>query len=229
MTITLVLLAVFGVLLGPMLVRGVRAQRVRKQVLLTGEDAVATLVGTWDTGVRINDNPQVGMRLEVQPPGGPRFHAELSQVVSIVHLPMFQPGARLWVKFDPATREVALLSATAPGAADGAVGISLIGEGDAERVLMRLQDERAELLRTGTAAPATVVRYTPIAIYVNGDNPVVNLTLEVHPPGGEPFMAEAFGNPVAEASIPKFQPGETVTVRFDARSPGKVALERSGA
>jgi hypothetical protein len=227
--ITLALVAVFGVFLGPMLVRGVRARRVRKQVLLTGEDAVATLVGTWDTGVRLNDDPQVGMRIEVHPPGGPPFHAEVSHFVSIVHLPVFQPGARLWVKFDPPTREVALVSVAGPGAADGSAAISLIDGEDAERVLMRLQHEREELRRTGTSAPAKVVRYAPIGIYVNGDNPTVNLTLEVHPPGGEPFMAEAFGNPVAETSIPKFQPGEMVTVRYDSRSPGKVALERSGA
>lgn len=224
------ILAVFGVTAGPFLVRSARARRVRAKLLLTGVDAMATLIRTWDTHVRINDNPQVGMLVEVQPPGGDPFRAEVTQTISIVHLPMVQPGARLYVRCDPAVpREVALVSVIGTEAtADGPMAIPLVDRREAHRILEQRQAANLEILRTGVSAPAKVLEYAPTGILVNGENPMVNLTVEVQPPGSPSFTAQTFGQAVAEASIPRYQPGRTVTVRYDPGNLTRVVVERSG-
>ena len=124
--IPLVVLIIFGVvalfalIFIPVLLRIARNARMTKQVTQTGLDATASIVRIWETGVRINDNPQVGMLLQVQPPGGTPFQAEVTKTVSIVELPQIQPGAQLQVKYDPAdTSRVAIIAVIAGGGAAG--------------------------------------------------------------------------------------------------------------
>lgn len=67
-----------------------------------------------------------------------------------------------------------------------------------------------------------------MGINVNGNNPAVNLIVEVQPPGSASFTAQAHGNIIAETSVYKFQPGQMVTVRYNPEDLSEVALERSG-
>lgn len=69
-----------------------------------GVAAPARVMALHDTGRRHNYNPQVRLELEVEPEGAEPFRAELTLVVSAVHLPRMQPGARLAVKYDPQRR-----------------------------------------------------------------------------------------------------------------------------
>lgn len=228
--LTAAIVAVIGATAGPFLIRSARAWRVRAKLLLTGADAMATLIRTWDTGVRINDAPQVGMLVEVQPPGGAPFRAEVTGTIPIVHLSMVQPGARLHVRYDPAVPgEVALVSVIGTAATpDGPPAISLVNRREAERILEQRQAAHLEILRTGTPAPAKVLEYAPSGITVNGDNPAVSLFVEVQPPGSRSFTAYVFGIPIVEASIPRYQPGRMVRVRYDPGNLTRVAVERSG-
>lgn len=55
-----------------------------------------------DTGVMINNNPQAQITLEVTPDNGMApFQAVTRMVLSQLHIPQFQPGAKLRVKYDP--------------------------------------------------------------------------------------------------------------------------------
>ena len=72
-----------------------------RQLMQTGVPAQATIVRIWETGVQVNMSPQVGMLLEVQPPGQPPFQAETKTVISQLMIPQFQPGAIVPVKYDP--------------------------------------------------------------------------------------------------------------------------------
>ncbi len=94
------MLGLFALMFVPMLVRLARNSQMTREVMQTGTDATGTIVQVRDTGMRINDNPQVDLLLQVQPPGGVPFQAEVTKTVSIVQLPMFQPGAQLQVKYD---------------------------------------------------------------------------------------------------------------------------------
>ncbi len=66
-----------------------------------GVTARARVLKIWDTGVSINDNPQVGLLLEVTPPTGTPFQAEAKTVVSRLNTSLVQPGTAAEVKYDP--------------------------------------------------------------------------------------------------------------------------------
>ena len=201
--------------------------RVKQRVLQTGVAATATIVRVWDTGTRINDNPQVGMLLRVQPTTGAPFQAEVKETVSIVQMPMFQPGASLEVKYDPAQpTSVAIVSVISGSAASS--GSGLMNTQQAEQLLTRYQAENERILASGVSAPAKILQYMPMGVNVNGNNPAVNLIVEVQPAGGSSFTAQAHGNVIGEASVYKFQPGQMVTVRYNPEDLSEVALERSG-
>jgi hypothetical protein len=227
--IALGVVAFVALILAIIFVPMVRRWRVKQQVMQTGVEARATIVRTWDTGARINDDPVVGMMLQVQPSGGPSFQAEVNETVSIVQIALFQPGAQLQVKYDPADqRRVAIVSVITGSAAGAPGGSSMMNTQQAEQLLTRYQAENERLLTSGVSAPAKILQYMPMGVNVNGNNPAVNLIVEVQPAGVASFTAQAHGNVIAEASVYKFQPGQMVTVRYNPEDLTEVALERSG-
>ena len=222
-------LAIVALAIGPMLMRLMRHRRMTREVLRTGVGATATIVRTWDTGVRINDNPRVRMLLRVQPLAGAPFHSEATTTVSILQLPAFQPGGQLDVKYDPTDpTRIAIVAAIAGGVAAGGPTAGLMNAQQAEQMLMLYQAANEELLKTGTKAPARVLQYLPLGINVNGPNAAVNLIVEVQPSDGSPFTAQANGNVIAPTGVPKFQPGQMVTVRYNPNDLTKVAVQRPG-
>jgi hypothetical protein len=54
-----------------------------------------------DTGVTVNDNPQVRFSLTVTVPGRPPYPATLTQVVSRLVMGSFQPGSTVPVRVSP--------------------------------------------------------------------------------------------------------------------------------
>ncbi len=88
-----------------------------------GAPAVATVLELWDTGWTINENPRVGLRLEVRPPGDVPFEAKTTAVISRLMVGQIRPGAVLEVRYDPKDRRrVVVVSGTevapAPRAAE---------------------------------------------------------------------------------------------------------------
>lgn len=74
-----------------------------------GEQAPATILKIWDTGVKVNHNPQIGLLLEVTPQNREPYQVETQAVVSMLALPQVQPGSELSVYVDPQNpRRVAL-------------------------------------------------------------------------------------------------------------------------
>jgi hypothetical protein len=74
-----------------------RANEIRK----TGKPARARVLKIWDTGTTVNDNPIVGMRLEVHAEGVEPFEAETKALIGRLDIPQIQPGAEVNVKYDP--------------------------------------------------------------------------------------------------------------------------------
>jgi len=84
---------------------------VRRRVMKNGVPAEAELLEVWDTGTTINNNPMVGLRVEVHPKAGPAFIAQTEQLISRLRVFEFKPGAKLKVLYDPATKDIALADA----------------------------------------------------------------------------------------------------------------------
>jgi len=72
-----------------------------QKLLQEGLPAQATIIKIWDTGITLNDNPQVGMLLEVQPSSGEPFRVELKSIISRLALAQVQPGRVVPVRYDP--------------------------------------------------------------------------------------------------------------------------------
>jgi hypothetical protein len=75
--------------------------RRNRRLLRTGAPAQAKILKIWDTGVSVNDNPQVGMLLAVYPEDGMPYQAETRSIVSRLHIPLVQVGLSVEVRFDP--------------------------------------------------------------------------------------------------------------------------------
>jgi len=67
----------------------------------TGVSPPATILDVWDTNTTINKSPVIGMRLDVCPGSGPSLSAETTQMVSRLHVSLFQPGVQATVGYDP--------------------------------------------------------------------------------------------------------------------------------
>ena len=72
-----------------------------KRIRAHGIPATARVLDIWDTGISVNDNPVVGLFLEVHPADGASYTASTRGLVSRLHIPQIQPGAVLAVSIDP--------------------------------------------------------------------------------------------------------------------------------
>ena len=86
----------------------------KNNALKNGTSAEAKILAVTDTGTRINHNPLVNFSLEVHPSAQQAFIVNVSQTVSVIHLPSYQPGKMLNVKYIPGTNEVAITGLKLP-------------------------------------------------------------------------------------------------------------------
>jgi hypothetical protein len=67
-----------------------------------GEPARGTVLEVWDTGMTLNNDPVIGLRLTVARSGHPPYEAVIKKSpVSRVHIPQFQPGSSVPIRIDP--------------------------------------------------------------------------------------------------------------------------------
>ena len=94
--VMMLLLAAFFAF-GPILCGDSHEDRIRRD----GTVATARVTKIVPTGVYYNDQPRVRISLEVTPQGREPFDANVVLFMSPVHLPRYQPGAVIDVRFDP--------------------------------------------------------------------------------------------------------------------------------
>ena len=70
-----------------------------RRIKAHGVEAEATILAVSDTGVTMNKNPYVKLRLRVEPMGMATYETEAKAMVSRVMIP--RPGDGVRVKFDP--------------------------------------------------------------------------------------------------------------------------------
>ena len=84
------------------LIRYVRKSFFGNQdVLASGIMAQATVLKSWQTGAMVNYNPQIGLKLQIQPPQGQPYQVETKAVVPQLKLAMLQEGSLIPVRIDP--------------------------------------------------------------------------------------------------------------------------------
>jgi hypothetical protein len=77
-----------------------QAQEARR-LLQVGRKGLATVVAVRDTGVRVDENPQAELDLQVAVAGLEPYVVTHRQVISRIAIGSFWPGAKVPVRVDP--------------------------------------------------------------------------------------------------------------------------------
>lgn len=76
-------------------------KRKASRLLLYGKPATATIVSTAQTGLYINEQPQVRFTIEFEGSRGRMHQASFKQVVDLLKIPDIAPGKTLTILYDP--------------------------------------------------------------------------------------------------------------------------------
>ncbi|MCC6866172.1 MAG: hypothetical protein IT280_08440 [Ignavibacteria bacterium] len=221
------------VLFGPMFL----SRRLEKSGIATN----AKVVEMSDTGVTLNNQPQVKLLLEVTPPNGSAYMVETKQVISRLQTSMYMPGNMIPVLIDPNDKDKIVINYDGTG---GAAGQSYGGsqqysantvptgpwagmnQAEAEKKLVDIDAKNKEVFAYGRSCKAIVTKYTWLGIYVNGNNPAVEFEVQVLPADTPAFPAKVIGV-IQETAIPKYQVGEEIYVKYDPNNLSKITIEHS--
>ena len=121
----------------------------------------ARILEVRDTGVTINNNPQVKLILEVKSSLGQTYQTQCRVMVSRLNPWAYQPGMELPVKIDPQNEQNVVIDFTS-NSSNSAQGISNsfnAGNTDALKVsLEKLQEENNAILASGRDLPVGLPR-----------------------------------------------------------------------
>jgi hypothetical protein len=73
-----------------------------KDLQATGVAADAEVLSIWDTGITLNQDPVIGLKIRVRPGDQPPYEATIAKsLISRLDTGRFQPGSIIPVRFDP--------------------------------------------------------------------------------------------------------------------------------
>lgn len=73
-----------------------------KRLQEAGTPATARILKIWDTGITVNDDPVIGLEVEVSREDGSVYTATIPKsLISRLDVPQFQPGMSVGVRIDP--------------------------------------------------------------------------------------------------------------------------------
>jgi citrate lyase gamma subunit len=199
----------------------INANRLQK----TGLPGKAKILEVKDTGITINNNPQVKLLLEVKNNFGQRYTTQCKVLVSRINPGAYHAGMEVPVKIDPKNEQNVVIDFTA-GQSSVIPAFSQPNETVLKAELEQIQKDNDAIKISGRSARAIVKKYTWLGIYVNGNNPYVELEVEVLPENSSSFSGKTKGV-IAEASVPKFQPGQEIFVKYDYYDNSKIVIDHS--
>lgn len=198
------------------------ASRLQK----TGIPRKALIKEVHDTGVTINNSPQIKLIVEVKNSFGQVYTATMRTLISRLQPQLYQAGMTIPVLIDPKNENNMVIDYSG-----GQQKTSTANFGNANIAALKdemMQDQQAgDLIRlNGKAARAIVKKYTWLGINVNGNNPYAELAIEVLPDDGPAFEAKVKGA-ISEQSVAKYQPGQDIFVKYDPNDKTRVAIDHS--
>ncbi|MFD3744723.1 hypothetical protein [Nocardia sp. NPDC058633] len=167
---------------------------------------IGTITSFRQTGVSVNDQPQVKIAFRVEGADGKVFDSHAKVIVPLTELALLQPGVVLPVRYLPGrTDKVEVDRSGDNGAAQRAMNESLIRKGITTRGKLDIADR-------GIAAQA-VVRSLDVPGRIRGGYTEIALGLVVTRPDGTTFQtrAEKYLPPTAIAAV---QVGRIVQVHY---------------
>ena len=88
----------------------VQISRMKKRLMQEGIEAEAVLLNMEQTGLYVNNQPQIKLQVQVHPLSGRNFVSEVREVLTLIDMSQLRIGSTLKVKYNPAnTKEVMVL------------------------------------------------------------------------------------------------------------------------
>lgn len=198
------------------------ASRLKK----TGIAGKAVIKEVHDTGVTINNNPQVKLLLEIKNSLGQKYTTTVRTLVSRLQPQLYQPGMTIPVLIDPKDENVVVVDLGGETKTNYNSRLNSTQESQLKEELLKNQQDGDTVRLTGKPARAIVKKYTWLGVYINGNNPYAEIEIEVMPADAPAFAAKVKGA-ISEQSVSKYQPGEEIFVKYDAYDLTKVAIDHS--
>ena len=145
---------------------------------------------------------------------------------------MFMPGMEIPVLIDPKNEQNLVIDYKSANRQTTGTGTAVVSPSAPQHVspseaeLVQWQKDNDAIMNSGRPARAIIKKYTWLGAYVNGNNPYVELELEVLPENAAAFPGKARGV-IGEAAVSKYQPGCEIFVKYDLYDNSKVAVDHS--
>lgn len=203
-----------------------KAMRIKAQ----GIAGTATIASMTQTGMYLNNQPQVELQLDVTTPIQGPYRVVMKEWVPLIALGRLTGGVPLPVKVDPADPNGVVIEWEAPGAGAPGMGAPAMGvpamgappdPGDREDIKKRLLD-------TGVTGRATVLKATKTGETDGEGRPVYDLMLRIEIAGYPQMQGPArVGVPPEHAD--QLEEGDSVPIKADPANPAMVAVDWDSA
>jgi hypothetical protein len=239
---------VFGLAFGLPYLRN----RKRLSLLKTGLRANGKIIEMWDTAVTINNQPQIGLKIEVTPQAGPPFVSEIQMVISRLQTAYYQVGVTCIVKYDPNDKKTVAIESIGESLGNdsyqspnsNAYINSYLNNASAssapqdnpyfpgktsdqiEQILIAKDTENKRIFSIGIECKAIIKTCDFMNVYDSGTNEFNIFTVEVLPDNQPAYEASCIAL-VSAASKAKYQPGKVVWVKYDPANKNKITLSHS--
>jgi hypothetical protein len=245
--LTAVILGTVGVVLIAIGQRSRGKAEAAQRVLDTGVQGTATITSLTQTGMFLNENPQVEMNLVVEVPGKPPYAAKRKEFIPLILLGRLTSGAPLAVKVDPANPANVVIdweSAPAVGVAPAGTPSSgpqetlaqvqqaISGSGIQAAGVFAQQDQGGytveqlrSFLRTNGIAGTARIETVQDTGKVIGDEHVYIMATTINVPGRPPHNSPASAAMVPVKSAGRVAVGATIPVKVAADNPDMVMFE----
>lgn len=203
-----------------------RGYQEARRLKATGIPGQARITGMRQTGVSLNDQPQVELSLEVSTAMQSGYPVTVKEFVPLMLIGVLGSGAPLPVKVDPMNPENVVIEWEQAG---GAMGQPVVQPGDATQEDPGAREaEKQRLLQVGVPGTAHVVSSAPTGQTDNVGRPVYNLTLRVEVPGREPMQGPALVG-IPPERIAHVEAGDTFPIKVDPANPTNMTADWDGA
>lgn len=206
-----------------------------------GVPATAVITGMGQTGVTINEQPQLTFELLVQPPtGGQAYPVSVKQTVPMMAIGMLAPGRTVGVVISPknpakvkldlqGTANIGAAAAAAQfgggvpaGPAPGIPGIPGVPAAPVTMPPTAQVRSNDELVASGEVVAVTVDNVQETGQSYGAD-PILLLTVTVHAPTG-PYQLQV-GHRVPADKRARLQPGTVLRGAMDRAEPGALGID----
>jgi hypothetical protein len=211
------------------------ADRIRSQ----GVAGNATILGMRQTGVTLNEQPQIELRLQVSTQMHGPYEVTVKEYVPLMLLGALSSGRPLPVKVDPANPQRVIIewesaggfAAPAAGMAPGMTAAPMAPAGQAGYAAAAQGDPadvKKRLLETGVPGTAKVISSAPTGQTDPEGRPLYSMMLEIHVDGRPPMQGPAVvGVPPERAE--QLEAGDRVPIKADPSNPAMMAVDWDNA